>query len=446
MKFVIENNGGVILPKPSVHTSFLIQAWADDPCDDRLLECCVMNIVVVPFQYILDCVAQQDMVPFRDWAQLSTDKSNSHLNPIDFPSLYQPALEAGPDARYCCILGALHMGNMDIRGRENEEINQSVYEHVQQAWPSLGDDGRSVIYIQPFQSSSPKPNGPQGVPGCVSIGSSLLAASSVFLASYFQCEVRVLDTVSINFTSDGASVAGQSVRVFDDGGNAKKPKPKGKRKHKVLNTGGGSRRLLDVLDLLDTVEPLLPSDGYCILGITDELIYEWDGDGSSIPPADHECLQGLMRGRAFGGSRIAVFSSSCYEDALNLAGSCSAQQTASHLAYQLSTMAHEAMHCFGLDHCGLYTCCMNSWSDEIQEFARKPLANKSQLKVEGGGVIGCLHVCPICVRKLQVTCGFDLGGRYESLRQTYSSMGLDEQAQWCAAVIRCAKERDNGRP
>ena len=104
--------------------------------------------------------------------------------------------------------------------------------------------------------------------------------------------------------------------------------------------------------------PPSSSDGYCILGVTQEDIYEG------------ESLDGMMRGRAFGGSRIAVFSTACYGRSLAKANAGAGSSSSSRqldesirrdLAYQLATVAHETMHCFGLDHCGLYSCCMNSW-------------------------------------------------------------------------------------
>lgn len=51
---------------------------------------------------------------------------------------------------------------------------------------------------------------------------------------------------------------------------------------------GRKAPLLSVLDLLDAAELALPEDGYCVLGLTDQNIYEGDD------------LDGTMRGRAFG--------------------------------------------------------------------------------------------------------------------------------------------------
>jgi archaemetzincin len=180
------------------------------------------------------------------------------------------------------------------------------------------------------------------------------------------------------------------------------------------------------------------SDGYCICGVTQEDIYEGDS------------LDGMMRGRAFGGSRIAMFSTACYGRSLAIARAARdtgipkeiqlIEDTARRdFAYQLATVAHEVMHCFGLDHCGLYACCMNSWSDVIREFSPPKDDDLADEEEDDGGehlAVGCLHVCPICVRKLQIVCGFELRERYVQLEILYAELGLLDQQRWCQAVIR----------
>ena len=73
--------------------------------------------------------------------------------------------------------------------------------------------------------------------------------------------------------------------------------------------------------------------------------------------------------------------------------------------------------------------------DICVEFAPLP---RKQLRPHTwqGDIQGCLHLCPVCVRKLQYTCGFDLRERYSGLQRVYSALGLGEQARWCAEVIR----------
>jgi hypothetical protein len=53
-----------------------------------------------------------------------------------------------------------------------------------------------------------------------------------------------------------------------------------------------------------------------------------------------------------------------------------------------------------------------------------------------GNVLGTLHVCPICVRKLQSACGFELRDRYVALAKVYAELGFAAQQEWCAEVVK----------
>ena len=41
-----------------------------------------------------------------------------------------------------------------------------------------------------------------------------------------------------------------------------------------------------------------------------------------------------------------------------------------------------------------------------------------------------LHVCPVCLRKLQRSIGFDVVARYQALERFYSAAGLADEAAW----------------
>ena len=53
-------------------------------------------------------------------------------------------------------------------------------------------------------------------------------------------------------------------------------------------------------------------------------------------------------------------------------------------------LAHETSHMFGLTHCTFFNCLMNG-SNHLAESDRRPL-----------------HLCPVCLRKLQWSVGFDV--------------------------------------
>lgn len=73
-------------------------------------------------------------------------------------------------------------------------------------------------------------------------------------------------------------------------------------------------------------------------------------------------------------------------------------------------LAHEIGHAFGLEHCIYFMCIMNG-SNSLWESDRAPIA-----------------ACPVCLRKLQHSLGFDLVQRYAELEQRCAELGLEEDA------------------
>lgn len=63
----------------------------------------------------------------------------------------------------------------------------------------------------------------------------------------------------------------------------------------------------------------------------------------------------------------------------------------------LQVMVHEIAHMFGLEHCIFYSCVMNG-ANNLEESKRQPL-----------------ELCPVCLRKLQLSLQFDILKRYQSL-------------------------------
>lgn len=85
-----------------------------------------------------------------------------------------------------------------------------------------------------------------------------------------------------------------------------------------------------------------------------------------------------------------------------------------HLSLRRSckVLAHEVGHTFGLAHCVYYRCAM-SGSNSLEESDRRPL-----------------HLCPICLKKLQWNRGFDIIKRYERLKEFFENQNLKEEAAW----------------
>ncbi|HLQ43346.1 MAG TPA: archaemetzincin, partial [Planctomycetaceae bacterium] len=76
------------------------------------------------------------------------------------------------------------------------------------------------------------------------------------------------------------------------------------------------------------------------------------------------------------------------------------------------TLAHETCHMFGITHCTYFTCVVNG-SNNLAESDSRPL-----------------HACPVCLRKLHESIGFDPLERDDRLLEVYRRLGLDDEAAW----------------
>jgi archaemetzincin len=70
-----------------------------------------------------------------------------------------------------------------------------------------------------------------------------------------------------------------------------------------------------------------------------------------------------------------------------------------------------------MEHCTFFECNM-AGSNSLGESDRSPL-----------------HLCPVCLRKLQWNRGFDVVSRYQRLLAFYRDHVLDEEAGWMARRI-----------
>ena len=466
---LIAAHGGKVVAAPRRQTHFLVQSHAAEQCDERIEACCELGALGVPPSFVRACAAAGQLFPFREWAMVHPDRAqpgagcfggvSPYLNPRLDPALLLGASAAA--AAHCpaapahettagprrWLLGAKDLGNVDYRSGEYEELNQSVADYVLQKWPALGDEGRDTIYVQPMATqaataaaaaAAAPTGGGGGQPSADPEDPALLRKVTDFLSAYFGCKVKALPPLPLLLRQKapkkakkaaakkgkkagaGGAVGEAAVRIEAAGVEVGVEVKQG-----AMHDAKSKSTCLSVLDLLDAMTEVLPGDAYCVLGITDQCIYEKNPDGH-------------MLGRAFGGSRIAVFTTAVYGRALAAAGGGGAASAALRpLAHLLATIAHETGHCFGLDHCGLYRCCMNSWADGVSEFALEPTrpGRKQKEREWVGDVEGTMHMCPICVRKLQVACDFGMRQRYAALGAAYGALGLAEQVLWCREVI-----------
>lgn len=80
-------------------------------------------------------------------------------------------------------------------------------------------------------------------------------------------------------------------------------------------------------------------------------------------------------------------------------------------------LTHEGSHVIGLKHCIHFQCLMNG-SNHLGESDAAPL-----------------HLCPLCLRKLQNGCLFEPRGRYQRLLEWYEEHGFVEDAGWVRSQI-----------
>jgi archaemetzincin len=82
----------------------------------------------------------------------------------------------------------------------------------------------------------------------------------------------------------------------------------------------------------------------------------------------------------------------------------------------------------GIEHCIWYRCLMNG-SNHLAESDARPL-----------------HLCPVDLRKLQWSVGFDVAERYRVLCDVYRRAGFGDEAQWMEKRIQAIGARDRNDP
>ena len=150
--------------------------------------------------------------------------------------------------------------------------------------------------------------------------------------------------------------------------------------------------------VLQMLEPQLPPDAYCLLGITLTDLY------SSQTPT-------YVFGQASLRNRTGVFSFARFDPAFYDDPDPPAVETLI-LRRSCHTLAHEICHMFGITHRTFFACAVNG-SNNLDENDARPM-----------------HVCPVCLRKLHSSIGFDPVERDRNLWQVYQRLGLTLDAAW----------------
>lgn len=160
---------------------------------------------------------------------------------------------------------------------------------------------------------------------------------------------------------------------------------------------GGRRQYLS-RDLLRVLAELLPDDGFALVGITMQDLYpgpQWN----------------YVYGQASVDDSVGIYSFARYDPLFwNEKRTPDAHDEL--LSRSLKVMLHETCHLFGMAHCIYFHCLMNG-ANNLQEADEQPL-----------------HLCPVCLRKLHHSIGFNVIARDQALLREYSRLSIKSESQW----------------
>jgi archaemetzincin len=157
-------------------------------------------------------------------------------------------------------------------------------------------------------------------------------------------------------------------------------------------------------DVLDFLKARVPADAFCVLAITMEDLYP-------------EPSWNFVFGQASLRDRVGVYSFARY-DPVFYGEPRGADYKTLLLRRSCKVLAHETSHMFGLAHCTFFNCLMNG-SNHLAESDRRPL-----------------HLCPVCLRKLQWSIGFDVVKRYEGMERVARADEFGNEADWLHCRIK----------
>ena len=217
-----------------------------------------------------------------------------------------------------------------------------------------------------------------------------------------QRHVIVLQPIG-DFTRDELAVLGQ-LRAFTSAYfqlpvRVAKPVPLPDHGYRQRRTDKLSWTQYSTLAILnDVLLPRLPGDAVCYLGVTMSDLYpdeNWN----------------FVFGQASFDRRVGVYSLIRYTE--RFWGRPETDESRSQfLRRSFKILAHETGHMFSIAHCTVNECLMNG-SNSLDEMDRNTL-----------------HLCPVCLRKLQWILKFDVRERYRQLRDLYQQSGYDDLAHW----------------
>jgi archaemetzincin len=138
------------------------------------------------------------------------------------------------------------------------------------------------------------------------------------------------------------------------------------------------KRQILTQDVLTFLKRKLPANAFCLLAVTMEDLYP-------------EPSWNFVFGQASLRERVGVFSFARYDPAF-YGEPRGRDYPGVLLRRSCKVLVHETAHMFSLAHCIFFRCILNG-SNHLQESDSRPLS-----------------LCPVCLRKIQFSIGFDAAG------------------------------------
>jgi predicted Zn-dependent protease len=414
----ITDSGGKVLkgiPKRSQKRSrpiMFVVSWLEED-DGRLAQASYADATLVTPGYIRACISARAILDFTVWSEGTYSPHNPRLlGEEDISSLF---------LRPC-----------PPESRELEEQPQPYDEFV--TFLDLGREGggwftprstdRKFVYVMSLVSID-SDGGATATDGGRISAKQIEPIIVEFLTAFLGTHVKTLPprTLHRNGIEGIDSRPLVDMQVWGKKSNGKK-RAKTSNRYEALYARQSKQDQhleIEVIDTLAALKPLLPKDSYALVIVTEEDLYE-----EAIGGHNQQLL-----GRAAGQDLVCLCSTytlsnfmvresiprdAYFTNATYLHG----------LLNLLNTAVHEVLHIFALDHCAYYLCTMAAVCD-----------SSSEAHTARGVTAVCL--CPVCLRKLHYSVGFDIVSRYRTLTAFYLNHGFESQASWAKRALSAAE-------